>query len=138
MINGVFSADIILLDDPLSSVDMEVAKKIMTDCICGELKNKTRVIVTNAINHLKHADLILVLDQGRIVFEGGFAEVEKNEIYQQLKSNKSKVSYLKNRKEFCIIKLKHYFNFFIESAKNSTSRSKEQTSGPSVRKHQLS
>ena len=41
--------DILLLDDPLSALDMHVADQIMKDGICGYLKDKTRIIVTNAI-----------------------------------------------------------------------------------------
>lgn len=54
------------MDDPLSALDMHVAEKIMEEGICGHLKDKTRIIVTNAIQHLKHADVIFVLDQGRV------------------------------------------------------------------------
>lgn len=74
-----------LLDDPLSALDMHVADNIMKYGICGELKEKTRVIVTNAIQHLKYADLILVMEEGKVVFEGSFEEVKENEIYQELK-----------------------------------------------------
>lgn len=50
------------MDDPLSALDMHVAEKIMEDGICGHLSQKTRIIVTNAIQHLKHADIIFVLN----------------------------------------------------------------------------
>jgi len=64
-VNSLFllsSADIYLMDDPLSALDMHVAEKIMEDGICGHLRSKTRIIVTNAIQHLKHADIIFVLN----------------------------------------------------------------------------
>ena len=60
-----------MMDDPLSALDMHVAELIMSEGICGYLKQKTRIIVTNAIQHLKYADLIYVVDKGRIQeFEG--------------------------------------------------------------------
>ena len=70
-----------LLDDPLSALDMHVADQIMKDGICGYLKEKTRVIVTNAIQHLKYADMIFVVDKGRVEFVGGFEEIQQNPIY---------------------------------------------------------
>ena len=40
-------ADIILLDDPLSAVDPEVANKIFTECIQDALKDKLVILVTH-------------------------------------------------------------------------------------------
>jgi ABC-type multidrug transport system fused ATPase/permease subunit len=40
-------SDIVLLDDPLSAVDPEVASSIFTDCITGYLKNKCVILVTH-------------------------------------------------------------------------------------------
>jgi ABC-type multidrug transport system fused ATPase/permease subunit len=40
-------ADIMLLDDPLSAVDPEVANKIFHECIKGFLKPKLVVLVTH-------------------------------------------------------------------------------------------
>uniref|UniRef100_A0A8D3BPU4 Multidrug resistance-associated protein 4 n=1 Tax=Scophthalmus maximus TaxID=52904 RepID=A0A8D3BPU4_SCOMX len=66
-------ADIYLLDDPLSAVDAEVGKHLFehTDallfftirCICGLLKNKTRVLVTHQLQHLRTNDHILILKE---------------------------------------------------------------------------
>ena len=73
------------MDDPLSALDMHVADLIMSEGICGYFGNKTRVIVTNAIQHLKHADLIYVVNRGRVEEFEGLAELESNAIYQELK-----------------------------------------------------
>jgi len=43
------NADIILLDDPLSAVDPEVANKIFNECICDALKNKIVILVTHQL-----------------------------------------------------------------------------------------
>ena len=40
-------ADIILLDDPLSAVDPEVAHKIFHECIKGFLKSKLVILATH-------------------------------------------------------------------------------------------
>jgi len=40
-------ADIMLLDDPLSAVDPEVAAKIFHECINGALKDKIVVLCTH-------------------------------------------------------------------------------------------
>lgn len=74
-----------LLDDPLSALDMHVADKIMSEGICGYLHDKTRIIVTNAIQHLKYADMIFVVDKGTVQYVGGYDDVQNNAIYQELK-----------------------------------------------------
>jgi len=72
------NADIYLLDDPLSAVDTHVARKLMDECILGELKEKTRLLVTHQIQYLSLADRIVVMDGGKIVAQGKLEEVESH------------------------------------------------------------
>ncbi len=44
-----YDADTVLLDDPLSAVDAHVSKFLFDECICGILKDKTRVLVTHQL-----------------------------------------------------------------------------------------
>ena len=55
------------MDDPISAVDAHVRKKLMINVMQGYLRNKTRVLVTHAIDFLHLADKIIVMQQGRIV-----------------------------------------------------------------------
>lgn len=73
------------MDDPLSALDMHVADLIMSEGICGYLKHKTRVIVTNAIQHLKYADIIYVVDKGRIERFDSMQTLELHPVYNELK-----------------------------------------------------
>lgn len=54
-------ADIYLLDDPLSAVDVHVGKHLFEKCINGYLGHKTRILVTHQVYHLKSANRIVVL-----------------------------------------------------------------------------
>ena len=56
----------ILLDDPISALDANVKKSIFTNVIMGELKTKTRVLVTHAIDFLHLADRIIVIKDGKV------------------------------------------------------------------------
>ena len=76
--------DIYLLDDPISALDIHVAKYVMEECILGQLKDKTRVIATHAIGFLHYFDYIYILDDGKIVEEGNFEQIEKTQIYQSI------------------------------------------------------
>jgi ABC-type multidrug transport system ATPase subunit len=55
--------DIYLLDDPLSAVDVRVARHIFERCIRGLLRDKTVVLVTHQIQFLPLVDNILILEQ---------------------------------------------------------------------------
>ena len=69
-------SSIFVLDDVTSAVDMETEKKIQY-----ELKNmeekKTTFIIAHRISSLKQADLILVLDNGKIVERGNHKDLIK-------------------------------------------------------------
>ncbi|XP_054157408.1 ATP-binding cassette sub-family C member 4-like [Oppia nitens] len=71
------SADIYLLDDPLSAVDSSVAKHIFQKCIVDYLKDKARVLVTHQIQFLKDAHKILILKDGKCVALGSYEELSK-------------------------------------------------------------
>lgn len=59
------NADIYLLDDPLSAVDTHVAKHLYQECVNGFLANKTRILVTHQVHHLKDASKLIILNNVR-------------------------------------------------------------------------
>ncbi|NXN93457.1 MRP1 protein, partial [Rhinopomastus cyanomelas] len=75
------NADVYLFDDPLSAVDAHVGKHIFENVIGpkGMLKNKTRLLVTHAVNHLPQADTILVMSDGEISEMGSYQELLKQD-----------------------------------------------------------
>lgn len=58
--------DIYLLDDPLSSVDNNVANHIFLNCFQKLLKNKTIILVTHRHNFLDRVDRVIELRDGEI------------------------------------------------------------------------
>ncbi|ESN96344.1 hypothetical protein HELRODRAFT_189204 [Helobdella robusta] len=75
--------DVYLFDDPLSAVDSHVATHIFDSLIGphGMLKNKTRLLVTHAVNILPHVDQVVVLDGGCIVEQGTYQQLMNNDKY---------------------------------------------------------
>ncbi|XP_008438240.1 putative ABC transporter C family member 15 isoform X2 [Cucumis melo] len=73
-------ADIYLLDDPFSAVDAHTGTQLFEDCLMGALKEKTIIYVTHQVEFLPAADLILVMQNGRIAQAGGFEELLKQNI----------------------------------------------------------
>ncbi|CAH1169239.1 unnamed protein product [Phyllotreta striolata] len=77
---GIYKdADIYLLDDPLSAVDILVSKVLYDDCIKGFLKEKVRVLVTHQVHYLTNANRVLVLNHGNIEIEGSYSELVKSD-----------------------------------------------------------
>ena len=68
------NAPVLLLDDCVSAVDA-VTETAIIDTIRTERAGRTTVIVAHRISAVKHADLILVLDGGRIVQRGTHEEL---------------------------------------------------------------
>uniref|UniRef100_A0A8C3SMI9 ABC-type glutathione-S-conjugate transporter n=1 Tax=Chelydra serpentina TaxID=8475 RepID=A0A8C3SMI9_CHESE len=71
------NADLYLLDDPLSAVDVHVGKHLFEKLIgpSGLLKNKTRILVTHNLTLLPQTDVIIVLEGGRIAHMGTYQEL---------------------------------------------------------------
>uniref|UniRef100_A0A803SLC4 ABC-type glutathione-S-conjugate transporter n=1 Tax=Anolis carolinensis TaxID=28377 RepID=A0A803SLC4_ANOCA len=70
-------AEVYLLDDPLSAVDAQVGQHIFKHVLgpTGLLKNKTRLLVTNAVHLLPRMDRIIVVMNGEISETGSWQEL---------------------------------------------------------------
>lgn len=69
-------ADIYLLDDPFSAVDAHTGTHLFKECILGALATKTVIYVTHQVEFLPAADVVLVLQNGRIVQTGGYRDLQ--------------------------------------------------------------
>uniref|UniRef100_A0A1A9X4D6 Multidrug resistance-associated protein lethal(2)03659 n=1 Tax=Glossina brevipalpis TaxID=37001 RepID=A0A1A9X4D6_9MUSC len=71
-------ADIYLLDDPLSAVDSHVARHLFDQCMRNYLSEKIVILVTHQLQFLEQADLIVIMDQGRITAKGTFESMSQS------------------------------------------------------------
>ena len=82
--------DILILDDSLSAVDSNTEKTIIEN-IKKNRKGKTNIIVAHRISAVRHADKIVVLDNGKILNFGTHDELlEKCPWYKQLDEYQNK------------------------------------------------
>jgi ATP-binding cassette subfamily B protein len=65
---------ILVLDDALSSVDTYTEEKILGE-LRGVMRDRTSLIVSHRISTVRDADLICVLDEGRIIEQGTHDEL---------------------------------------------------------------
>jgi ATP-binding cassette, subfamily B, multidrug efflux pump len=75
---------ILILDDATSAVDMETEFNIQK-ALVEVMKGRTTFIIAHRISSLKHADEILVLEEGRIVERGVHSKLVQNQgLYQRI------------------------------------------------------
>ncbi|GMF33368.1 unnamed protein product [Phytophthora fragariaefolia] len=69
--------DFVMLDDPLSALDVHVANAVFSDGLVGIAHGKTRLLVLNSHYHLlQYADRVLVMSDGKIIGDGSFTQVQ--------------------------------------------------------------
>ena len=91
-------SDIYLLDDPISALDAHVGRNIINNVLCDYLKDKTRILVTHAIQYCNRADRIVYMKDGKIDWEGDFEQLEKQEFYKNMVMKKKEEEDNKQRK----------------------------------------
>jgi subfamily B ATP-binding cassette protein MsbA len=78
---------ILILDEATSALDTE-SERLVQDAILKLMKNRTSLIIAHRLSTIQHADLIVVIDEGRIVETGTHAELmtKKEGLYRKLHS----------------------------------------------------
>lgn len=75
---------ILILDDSTSSVDVETEYKIQ-QALENIMKSTTTFIITQRISTIRNADIIILLDKGRITGLGSHSKlIENNALYKQI------------------------------------------------------
>ncbi|XP_020629411.1 multidrug resistance-associated protein 4-like isoform X2 [Orbicella faveolata] len=70
-----YKADIYILDDPLSAVDVRVGRKLFDACINGIIQECPRILVTHQLQYLRNATEILYLEEGKIRSRGSYTDL---------------------------------------------------------------
>jgi len=71
-------ADVYIFDDCLSAVDPETEQDII-ETLRTKMRGSTMIIITHRLKVLQNADIIYVLDQGRIIEKGNHYDLIENE-----------------------------------------------------------
>lgn len=82
----IYSPDIFVFDDILSALDLNVGTFLMEETILKQLKGKTIIMVTHALQYLRFADKVYLIELGTIKQSGTFEEIKSTELYTQFQS----------------------------------------------------
>ena len=119
--------DIYIFDDPLSALDANVGKNIIRNCLVNFLEGKTRILITHALQHVYYADRIYYMKKGKIVWEGDYRSLQKQEFFSsfQQKVNRN----VKRRKTVITlndIKIKRTKSFEFKDSGNVKRLTKDE------------
>ena len=75
---------IMILDEATSSLDSE-SEKLVQDALENLMKNRTSIIIAHRLSTIQKADIILVINEGKIAEQGKHEElIKENGIYSKL------------------------------------------------------
>lgn len=76
--------DILIMDDPISALDVQVRKNICKEVFCGIMKDKTRILATHAVEILEMADHIIIMKNGKVQAQGSYDDIKKDDYMIQI------------------------------------------------------
>ncbi len=77
-------APILILDEATSALDTE-SERVVQDALATLMRNRTTLVIAHRLSTIERADLIVVLDQGRIVESGDHVSlIQRNGYYANL------------------------------------------------------
>ena len=99
--SDIFSTDIMLLDDPTSSLDTKTTQKILETLTKKKpWKKKTILLTTNNTKLLKYLDRVIIMDQGMIKYYGTYSEMQEiDEFSTYLDDSQQNHSFAESSKE---------------------------------------
>nr|WP_263327827.1 ABC transporter transmembrane domain-containing protein [Neobacillus sp. Marseille-Q6967] len=74
----LMNPEVLVLDDSLSAVDAKTEEAILSE-LKENREGKTTIITSHRLSAIQHANLILVLDEGRVVERGTHDELMEND-----------------------------------------------------------
>ncbi|XP_064609723.1 ATP-binding cassette sub-family C member 4-like [Liolophura sinensis] len=69
------NCDIFLVDGILKAMDPRTAMHVFDKCLCGLLRGKTVVLVTDSFDHVRTASRVVLMSRGSVLHKGSYQEL---------------------------------------------------------------
>src|SRR5262249_54823587 len=77
-------APILILDEPSAGLDAE-SEELVFDALRNLMRDKTSIVIAHRLATVRRADMIFVIDEGRVVEQGTHSELlERGGLYSRL------------------------------------------------------
>lgn len=75
---------ILILDEATSALDTE-SEKLVQEALTNLMKNRTSIVIAHRLSTIQHADIILVMEKGRIIERGNHEDlIRQKGVYHKL------------------------------------------------------
>ncbi|KAI5007080.1 hypothetical protein ZWY2020_047028 [Hordeum vulgare] len=102
-------SDVYFLDDPFSAVDAHTSAHLFKECLLRLMSSKTVMYVTHQLEFLRDSDLVLVMNDGRIVQSGKYDDLiadKDGELSEQMAAHDQSLSQVNPAKAHGLAEIK--------------------------------
>jgi len=78
-------SEIMILDDPVKALDAKVSRNVLEGSLAKHFAHRTKILTSNIPNHAKYADRVIIIESGRIVYNGNYKGASKHTIFTGVK-----------------------------------------------------
>jgi len=78
-------SEVMILDDPVKALDAKVTRNVLEGSLATHFSHRTKILTSNIPNHAKYADRVIIIESGKLVYNGDYRGATKHKIFAGIK-----------------------------------------------------